>query len=393
MKPPSPLRVSVLGALAIGSLVAACGGGSPPPAVAKAAAAEKSIPFRPRPGVNTVDCPTETDDCASTSPATCEAACGDGDMAACVALAEWHARHPKDGGEPARGMELLRMTCEKGFAWGCLTLAWKKEATAGDRVMSEARLRTACERDAMCGCWMYGSGLTGDPRTEVRGVETIGEACERGALTACDELEILREICERDQVRGGMCRRLQQGWRLRPPDPPPPQWSRAPLPAALTGCFRVTAPGGPREPTGFLVGTLYCFTDGRTFMKPVGEPWDAWRAQWSSTDERRVFRNEAIRELMELYEEKPQVILQRGGFTAWLERLAGPEAEAALAETRALPDLEEACARAGRCVNALPYGYDGVMPETLRECLSTEKGAREMIEGERGKEAAEKACR
>lgn len=391
VKPVSPLRVSVLGALAIGGLAAACGGGPRSPA-AKAIAAERTLPFRPQPGVEPVDCPSETDDCASTGPAACEAACGDGDMAACVALAEWHVKHPNEGGEPARSMDLLRMTCEKGFAWGCLTLAWKKEATAGDRARIEAKLGAACERDPMCGCWMYGSGLTGDPRTEVRGVETIGEACERGALTACDELEILLEICERNQARGDMCRRLQQGRRLRPPDPLPPQWSRAPLPAAFAGCFRVSAPEGPREPKGLAPGTLYCFTEGRAFMKPVGEVWDAWPAQWSSTEEKRVFRNEAVRELMELREERPQVILQRGGFTAWLERLAGPEAEAALAETAALPALEETCARAKRCVKALPYGYDGVMPESLQECLATEKGAREIIEGERGKEAAEKAC-
>ncbi|MDI3289013.1 hypothetical protein [Polyangium sp. 15x6] len=392
MKPVSPLRVTVLFALAIGSLAAACGGGPRPPA-ARATAEEKSIPFRPRPGVETVDCPITSDDCASTDPKACEAGCGDGDMAACVALAAWHTKHPKEGGGPARGMELLRMTCEKGFAWGCLTLAWQKEATSGDRARIETRLRAACERDSMCGCWMYGSGLSSDPRTAVRGVEMIGEACARGVLTACDELDILVDICDRDQARGGFCERLRESQRLRPPDPPPPEWSRTPLPAALAGCFRVKAPGGPREPKGFGLGTLYCFTDGRSFMKPVGEPWDAWPAQWSSTSERSVFKNEAVGELMELRQEKSEIVLQRGGFSAWLERLAGPEAEAALAETAALPALEEACARARRCVSALPYGYDGVMPESLRECLATEKGAREMIEGERGKEAAEKACR
>ncbi|MDI1434818.1 hypothetical protein [Polyangium sorediatum] len=392
VKPIAPLRGTVQLALALGGLAAACGGGTPPP-VTKATAAEKSIPFRPRPGVEVVECPLKSDDCASTGPEACEAACGDGDMAACVALAEWHKKHPNEGGKPERGMELLRMTCEKGFAWGCLTLAQQKEATTDDRARIEARLAEACGRDPRCGCWMYGSGLSFDPRTEVRGVETLGEACARGAQTACDELEILVEICERDQTRGGFCGRLREAQRLRPPAPSPPQWSQAPLPAALAGCFRVRAPGGPREPEGFGVGTLYCFTEGQAFMKPVGEPWDAWPARWSSTSEKIVFRNEAVRELMELRQEKPEIILQRGGFSAWLERLAGPEAEAALAETAALPALEEACARASRCVSALPYGYDGLMPETLRECLSMEKGAREMIEGERGKEAAEKACR
>ena len=392
MKPTSPLRGAVQLALALGGLAAACGGGPRPP-VAKAIAAEKSIPFRPRPGIEPVDCPLKSDDCANAGPEACEEACGDGDMASCVALAEWHTKHPNEGGKPARGMELLRMTCEKGFAWGCLTLAWQKEATADDRARIETRLAAACGRDPMCGCWMYGSGLSFDPRTEARGVETLGEACARGALTACDELEVLVDICERDPARGGFCGRLREAHRLRPPDPPPLQWSQAPLPAALAGCFRVTAPGGPREPKGFGLGTLYCFTDSQAFMKPVGEPWDAWPARWSSTSEKSVFRNDAVRELMELRPETPEVILQRGGFSAWMQRLAGPEAEAALAETAALPALEEACARANRCTSVLPYGYDAVMPETLRECLATEKGAREMIEGERGKEAAEKACR
>ncbi|MDI1446414.1 hypothetical protein [Polyangium sp. 6x1] len=222
MKPISPLRGTVLLALALGGLAAACGGGPRPPA-AKATADEKRLPFRPRPGVEIVECPLPSDDCASTDPKACEASCGDGDMAACVSLAQWHVKHPNEGGEPARGMELLRRTCGKEFAWGCLTLASKKEATADDRAMIDARLGAACERDPVCGCWMYGSGLSFDPRTEVRAVETIGEACGRGALTACDELEILLEICERAQTRGALCGRLRESQPLRPPVPLPPQ--------------------------------------------------------------------------------------------------------------------------------------------------------------------------
>ena len=220
-------------------------------------------------------------------------------METCTALAIWHESHRGQGGVRARALELLRLACGQGYGPGCVQLAANPRATAQDRALIAAALAPPCEREDACACWLYGEALSFDPQQEERGVEVLGEGCGHGAVDACDTLELLSQICQRDTWRKGFCARIRAEKTLPPPHPEfPAHWPPVPLPAALQGCFRVAtaalAPdgtscvvmadktsqspqweGGDACPTdgSFEPGALYCFGEDLYFMKPAKGLW------------------------------------------------------------------------------------------------------------------------
>jgi hypothetical protein len=437
--PRSPRDQPLLGflrlaaaALAPLSFSLACSGTTPlPPHAARPP--RPSLPrlsWLPRKGTTEIDCSVPSYDCDKVGLEKCESECENGEMPDCVALAEWHDRGPAKGGNPARGLALLRLACNKGSGLGCVALAAHPAATPRDHATVAAMLAPRCERNELCACTLYGEALTlDDAHGGARGIELLGESCGRGAIDACEGLSLLHEICERDHSREAHCARIRAD--LRPPWSPPP-WPGAELPASLQGCFRVAAevetPDGERcvpvstaeangwskergyvcpEDGSFDPGTLYCFLDGQYFVKPPRGPWDAHPAVWAAPPDRTVFRlrleqaREADREwlvadqgyLEELRISGPETLAIGDGVAARLERLSPLETKATRAQIAALPVLEDTCERAYRCSLTI-HSWVGERRSrgSLRACLAWGSAEREAVAKELGSEAAKEAC-
>ncbi|MEP7122172.1 MAG: hypothetical protein ABJE95_14730 [Byssovorax sp.] len=413
-------------------LLLACSAGAPAPPAGAAHPSRPTLPrlsWSPRRGAAKVDCSEPSYDCDKVGLEKCESECASGEMPDCVALALSEDRGPAKGGNPARGLALLRLACDKGFGLGCVALAAHPGITARDRATITAALAPACARGELCGCSLYGVALTLDPPGEVRGIELLGDSCGRGAIDACDSLALVREICERDHAGTALCARIRAD--LRPPWSPPP-WPGADFPASLRGCFRVAAqvetPEGERCPTlatakakgwstergavcpedgSFEPGALYCFQEGRYFVKPPGALWDAHPASWAAPPDHTVFRLllEQGHEggtvwlrpdqgyLEELRPAGAEILAIGDGVAARLERLSPPDEQAARRTIAALPALEDACDRADRCSRAV-HSWTGerFSRVSLRACLEQEIAEREAIEKQIGRDGAKEAC-
>jgi hypothetical protein len=375
-----------------------------------------------------IDCHDPSFACEQIDREQSEAACADGEMASCVALAIWQRCNRAKGGDAARGLSLVRIACSQGYGLGCVELAAHPEATARDRAAITATLAPVCARGDLCGCTNHGIALTLDEQSGARGVELLSDTCARGAPDACDALALSRDICERDHERSSSCARIRAD--LRAPWSPP-TWPSAELPASLQGCFRVTAqvetPDGERcvsvatakengwakergyvcpEDGSFEPGALYCFLEDQYFVKPPRAPWDAHWSLWAAPPERTVLRrrlkqvNDGDGErlvadqgyLEELRVEGREILAVGDGVAARLERLAGADERAARAEVAALPTLNEACERAYRCSAAISRHADQRPSSGLRACIEWEDAYRVRAEEELGKEAAKEAC-
>jgi hypothetical protein len=394
------------------------------------------LAWRPRAGVNQIDCPDIDFDCNTAGLDVCENQCEEGVMADCVALADWLDHNAEKGGARARSLSLRRLACREGFGLGCAALATDPGVTARDRALINATLDPACSRGDLCACWHHGLALTFSPPEAARGIELLSGACGRGAEDACDALALLSEICERDGSEtttrpAAYCARLRADQRS-PWSPPP--WPAAALPASLEGCFRVAeqveTPAGERcvsvadaEKNGwrsgrgyvcpkdgsFDPGTLYCFLGHHYFVKPPRGPWDAHPASWAASPDKTRFRlilslaREAGRQaflipdqgyLEELRVTEDEILAVGDGVAARLERLPGQAEKSARAAVAALRTVANACERANRCERAI---YDWSVLDRnrdvgLRACLEREAAMREAIEKKMGKEAAKEAC-
>jgi hypothetical protein len=417
-----PLRSFIrLAAAALAPLAFSLACSAPAPAPARLTRpALPRLSWYLRSGATRIDCNEPSYDCDDIGLEKCEAECADGEMPDCVALAAWQGHNLARGGDAARGLSLLRVACGKGFGPGCVALAAHPAATARDRATIAATLAPACASGNLCGCTLHGIALTFDAQGGARGIELLSDSCARGALDACDGLALLREICERDHSRASHCARIYAD--LRAPWSPP-TWPSAELPASLQGCFRVAAqvetPDGERcvslataEKNGwsrergdvcprdgsFEPGALYCFLEGRYFVKPPRAPWDAHPARWAAPpSQTTVFR----RRLEQVNDgDGARLVADQGdleelraeGVAARLERLAGADEKAARAAVAALPALEEACERAYRCSGAIHYRTGPIPSSGLRACIEWEDAERVYVEEELGKEAAKEAC-
>jgi hypothetical protein len=396
--------------------------------VRPARATLQRLSWHPRKGTTEIDCHDPGYDCDKVGLEKCESECAEGEMPDCEALGLWQHRNVARGGDVARGLALLRITCEKGYGPGCVALAAQPEATPRDRAMITAALAPACDRGDPCGCALRGAALTFEPAGGARGVELLGDSCARGVVDACDEIELLREICERDRSAESQCARIRAD--LRPPWSPP-RWPSAELPASLEGCFRLTAPVEPPDgdrcvslataeehgwstergqicPTdgSFDPGALYCFSQGQYFVKPPHGPWDAHPAHWAAPPEKVSFRRRfsQLNDGDGVYLEADQGYLDElrlaggeiyamgDGAFARLDRLSASEQSATRAAIAALPSIDDACNKAYRCASSL-RNTSGRRPSTgLRACLEAEEADRAYARKTLSKEGAEEAC-
>jgi hypothetical protein len=421
----------VLAGLSLLALAPACTAAAPPTgrSARPARAVLQRLSWHPRKGTTEIDCHDPGYDCDKVGLEKCESECAGGEMPDCVALGLWQHRNVARGGEVARGLALLRLTCDKGYGPGCVALAAQLEATPHDRARITAALAPACDGGDPCGCVLRGAALTFEPGGGARGVELLGDSCARGVLDACDEIELIREICERDHSRESQCARITAA--LRPPWSPP-RWPSTDLPAALEGCFRLAAPEEPPDsercvsrataeehgwstepgqvcPTdgSFDPGALYCFFQGQYFVKPPQGPWDAHPARWAAPPDKTSFRRrfsqrnegdgahvEADQGYLEaLFLEGGELYALGDGAFARLDRLAPPDQLVLRAAVAALPSLDSTCDKAYRCSESL-HGWSGHRSSTgLCACLDSLASDRARIEKELGTEAAKDACR
>ena len=413
------------------ALATACGAIAPPPSRGAQLARPRlpRLSWHPRKGTTEIDCQEKSYDCDKVGLEKCESECADGELADCVALGIWQHRDVAKGGNPARGLSLLRMTCAKGFGLGCTALAAAEGVTPHDRATILATLTPVCARGDICGCAFQGEALTFEPTGGARGIELLGDSCARGATDACDGIGLLRDICERDHSRAGYCERIRADLRPRWPIP---RWPSAELPESLVGCYQLSAPVDPPDgdrcvtkaaaeehgwsteqgqvcPTdgSFDPGTLYCFFGGQYFVKPPRGPWDAHPARWTAPPERLSFqrdfelRNEGDGEylvadqgyLAELRREGSELFAAGDGAFARLDRLAEPAQVAARAAVAALPSLSTVCDKAYRCSESL-HSWSGHRPSAgLRACRESLEADRARVEKTLGTEAAKDVCR
>jgi hypothetical protein len=352
-------------------------------------------------------------------------------MDQCLSLARWHEQNHRLGGERSRALELLRLACGQGHGDACVELVTNAGATARDRAAPAAALAPRCARGDLCACFSDGVARTLTAPQSDGGVEVLSDACQRGALSACDSLELLAQICERDSDRAGPCARLLAG-RPAPgerPEPAIPRLPAAALPASLEGCFAV--PPAPRgaapcfrawgavEATGarqgstcprdgsFDPGATFCFARDRYFVKPTGQPWDVRPVEWQASPDGRRFRAYQERiavktpkgtlmgrrgAVEELVVSGQEVLVMGSGRGVRIERIEGREAGAVRDELARLRSLEDVCRSAARCEKAIPGGLDLPPDDGLRSCEARAQAARAVLAKQGGREAAEKAC-
>ena len=93
-------------------------------------------------------------ECAA--PATCDAACKTGDLAACTWLGEHAVTYGRELADRARGMEQLESTCAKGDGHACWVFATKKKRldtlSEEDSARIAALERRACELGEAAAC-------------------------------------------------------------------------------------------------------------------------------------------------------------------------------------------------------------------------------------------------
>jgi hypothetical protein len=307
----------------------------------------------------------------------CEAACGDGDAAVCLSLASVLERgftpdlmdpDERIDKNPARALDLRRLACRLGHFEGCYELvtiyAEKMDVQAPLRA-----LKVACERDPVCGCAFFGGALTalpGGPR-DIEALRRLDNACERGALFACDTVELLAELCRADKNNhvSPACAPLRAEGRVRPPDP---TWEKAPLPPAFLGCYR----SAREEPQNR--GTLYCFGPDRYYLRLLGTPsWDQHAVVWYRYGAEARFRAGSASNSNAVFDLAPEAgaiegsgvfILNTDEFSYRLIRLNASEAAQPLAEIARLPRVEAECALASRCSEAVARALWTAAPES-----------------------------
>lgn len=87
-----------------------------------------------------------------------------------------------------------------------------------------------------------------------------------------------------------------------------------------------------------------------------------------------------------------EVLVVGFGLAVRVERLTGPEGEAARGEVAALPSLEQVCRSAVRCEKAIPGGLDLPPDDGLLSCLARAEAARASLAKQHGREAAGRLC-
>jgi hypothetical protein len=171
-----------------------------------------------------------------------------------------------DGSMPSRDCSITpgskdiaeaRVLCSESDAGNCLRLIEDAHVAEEDALLARARLAAACASDPVCGCAAYGRALTAArwARRVGEAVEMLRLSCVHGAVSACDDIELMAELCERDD-RENFCAALREGGRI-PPRIAVPLVGSMELPPTLAGCFAVTSDGAPSS-------------------TPASEPW--WRA-------------------------------------------------------------------------------------------------------------------
>lgn len=239
-------------------------------------------------------------------------------------------------------------------------------------------LERACQRDPVCGCALYGRALLDDDRRSAEALRILDDACHRGALDACDDGLLQASLCGLARDQGlpprRLCDLLATEGRLPPPEPrvaPPLPLETVVLISTFEGCFVAAAP---------LAGTAFCFDPDRWFVRAPGKPWDQRPAVWLG---RRGETSVACDELT-LSLDGTKVVVSMGGVMADLVRMAPADERRAFLDAAAMGKVEDLCARARACVDAVarklpPVESDAPYVDVFTSALACEDARREAV--------------
>jgi hypothetical protein len=228
-------------------------------------------------------------------------------------------------------------------------------------------LEAACARDPVCGCAWLGGGLLGaaGPAAQRRGIEVTAQACERGAIQACDTYGLVSSGCL-SMPEWPLCDDLRARGELPAPFPP----------THVLGCHRSRGFPGSIQPR---LSVEVCLAEDRISVSDAEGRWDQWRVEkWHREDtrEQAIWVADGV--------EGPSIFLtpvlefgttyfftQDGLLQVMLEAERNEDAERRLA---ALVPVEEVCRDADACELA-------PLPGRVRECEA------EIIGFEEGRES------
>jgi hypothetical protein len=268
----------------------------------------------------------------------------------------------------------LRAVCAAEDPKACRRLVEEKPESREDFDVASGELERLCTRarheekkakgdpgpahDLTCACGSFGIVLTwsayfkrGDRDHEA--ILLLDEACVRGYLDACDMASLMAEVCVHEWSAG--CDDLLFEGRI--PTPRDDEGARnVALWVPLRGCFV--------EPSG----TIICFEDDRISTKALDGSWDQIAVSWRGYAGIGVFWPSHAHLRLEL---------DGSGAKYGREQLARAP-EAVRREARALPNVNDVCARARRCAHPprdLDESERDPSPSTLKECLALERAA------------------
>jgi hypothetical protein len=189
----------------------------------------------------------------------------------------------------------------------------------------------------------------------------VDEACVGGFLDACDLAQLVSDICVyeinplcTDLLAQGRVRRPEDAAFARAVDPP----------AALLGCFVIddsagcqAASCGPPEERG---RSYYCFEKDRVSTKSWPYGWDQLRTAWTGYQGVGLFWVGGM-----------ELRLEDGVVRSGKRRLDRAP-ESVTREAAALPRVEQVCAAARRCKDALRPARPASRPSIETEAESEE---------------------
>lgn len=250
-----------------------------------------------------------------------------------------------------------RAQCAGGVVKGCARLLALEEPSADTVALTNRVLGGACARDRAesdarpgdaalalartCSCGAWGTASTFDRAREVEGIALLDEACTRGLLDACDQADLVAELCTLE--RRPMCDDLLAQGRVRTPPPGDDVFARPAVPpAALLGCFVVVEPGEELP-----AGAAICFAPDRVSWRV------SWRGARGGWDQRSIeWRGWPGVGVFVAPPKNERLVSKVGAVTFGGARLAPADASVAR-EASALPSAKEVCARTRRCDEAI----------------------------------------
>lgn len=282
----------------------------------------------------------------------------------------------------------LRRECAGNMYSACSKLAEEPHLGATEWELVRQKLGARCAVEPGCGCARYGRALLSDPApgADVHAADVLDRACHRGVLDACDDMLLQASLCTVSPP-SALCTRLRREGRVPAPEPPPPPPRE--LPPSLARCFVMTAiihqlntycaehgAAWPhvRAPVAldFGVGAVLCVEPDRFSVRPPSGRWNQRLVHWSVDAERDRATNVELDLDLETDTSFGGTTTVASGCTT--AQLVPVDAKWA-GDARALPRVEDVCARMKRCVEAVarlfppPPGDDSGPPELPDDLL------------------------